>query len=135
MTHAIVATKTSVPMLRRQKIRTPKMRSAAPAPPPKFLVDDDVGSQSNLSVFDMPSFQFEPFYRVILHYSQWIESKPVARLVRIAVPVISMNECIRVVQMAEAHNKAIVVTVKKDDAEMYVQRLLVAGLIASLEVA
>lgn len=136
MTYAIVATRTSVPLLRRQKMRTPKMRSAAPPPPqPTFLIDDETTTGKDFAIFDTPSFQFEPFYRVILHYTQWVEGKPVARLVRIAVPIISMNECIRVVEMAETHNTAIVVTVKKDEAEMYVQRLLVAGLIASLEVA
>jgi hypothetical protein len=82
-----------------------------------------------------PSFEVESFYRVILHYSQWKNGDEIAQIVRTAVPIISMNESIRIVSMAESYEKSIVVTVKKDEAEQYAQRLLVAGLKSSTEEA
>lgn len=134
----VLAARTGVPLLRRQRLRASRMRSAAPLPQkpasPWYFQDDDDDERSAL-LMDPPEIRFEPFYRVILHYSQWTEGKQIARLVRIAVPVISMNDSIRVVEMAELHETSIVVTVEKEDAEAYVQRLLVAGLIASLELA
>lgn len=137
-TGLLLASRIPVPTLRRQRIG--KSRLAYPPtqwptlPTWLFIEDETDASNSNLAM-DAPSFQFEPFFRVILHFSEWSEGKQIAKLVRIAVPIISSTESIRVVEMAELHTKSIVVTVKKDEAELYVQRLLVAGLIASMEEA
>lgn len=127
--------RTSVPLLRKQRMGVPRSRSAAPAPSqPLFVIGDDE-TQGVTSLLDPPTFQYEPFYRVLLHYNQWVDGKQIARLVRVAVPIVSMNDSVRIVEMAERYETAIVVTVKKDDAEAYVQRLLIAGLISSMEVA
>lgn len=126
----------ATPLLRRQRTSSPRTRRAIPMPTqPMYIIGDEDDGQGVTSLLDPPSFQFEPFYRVLLHYNHWVDGKPVARLVRTAVPIVSMNESIRIVEMAEKHETSIVVTVKKDDAETYVQRLLFSGLISSMEVA
>lgn len=108
---------------RRRRVRTVPQRNPSDGAP----VSWDVASP--------PSFEVESFYRVLLHYSQWNNGEHVARLVRFAVPIISMNESIRIVSMAESYETSIVVTVKKDEAELYAQRLLIAGLKSSTEEA
>lgn len=127
--------RTAMPLLRRQRMATPKSRRAVPVPvQPLFVVGDDE-AQGISSLLDPPTFQYEPFYRVLLHYNQWVDGKQIARLVRTAVPIVSMNDSVRIVEMAERYETAIVVTVNKEDAETYVQRLLFTGLISSMEVA
>lgn len=125
---------TAMPLLRRQRMGTPKIRRSS-APIPWYDVDTSYPEKSGTVLMDTPNFQFEPFYRVLLHYNNWTEGKQIARIVRMAVPIVSADESIRVVEMAEIHETAIVVTVPKDDAELFVQRLVVAGLLSSMEIA
>lgn len=125
---------TAMPLLRRQRMGSPKIRRSS-APLPWYEADVSFPEKGSTSLLDPPNFQFEPFYRVLLHYNNWTEGKQIARIVRMAVPIVSADESLRVVEMAEIHETAIVVTVPKDDAELFVQRLIVSGLISSMEVA
>ncbi len=120
------ATHTPLPILRKRRVHVQRIY-------PAEMVWYD--SENDVEVLDPPSFEVEPFYRVLLHYSQWTNKDQIARIVRFSVPIISMNECLHIVEMAESYETAIVVTVKKDDAELYMQRLLIAGLKSSIEVA
>lgn len=95
---------------------------------------NDTGSTS-WEIASPPSFEYAPFYRVLLHYSLWNDREDIARLVKFAVPMLSMNDSLRIVTMAEAYDTSIVVTVKKEEAELYMQRLLIAGLKSSTEEA
>lgn len=104
-------------------------------PPPKRRISEVVDLDATSFDVTPPSFEFEPFYRVLLHYSQWTSGEQVARIVRIAVPVITANESVRIVSMAESYDTSIVVTVKKEEAEMYALRLMGAGLKSSTEEA
>lgn len=81
------------------------------------------------------SIRFEPFYRVLLHYSMWNDNKLVAKTVAKAVPIISFNDGLRVAEAAEKVGSAIVVTVPLEDAEIYDDRLRHAGLKSSIESA
>jgi hypothetical protein len=78
---------------------------------------------------------FEPFYRVILHYSSWADSNKTAKIVAKAVPIVSFSHALHVVKSAEVYNQAILVTVLKNDAEMYQSRLKMSGYNASIESA
>ncbi len=111
--------------------RRRRVRTAPPIERPKW----SDGASVSWDLASPPSFEVESFYRVLLHYSQWNNGDHVARLVRFAVPIITMNECIRIVNMAESYETAIVVTVKKEEAEKYAHRLLIAGLKSSTEEA
>lgn len=74
------------------------------------------------------SFTFEPFYRVVLVYNDWINDKPIAQKVRYSVPIISGNDAANVVKRARLKGDAIIVTVIKDDAEKYMSNLKTKGL-------
>ena len=100
---------------------------------PLELVEEKTTSQYLASLLN--SFAYEPIYRVILHYNQWQDAKPIALRVRQAVPVLSGADAQRVVENAQAHGTAIVITAPHDDAEMYESRLTRVGLKASIEVA
>lgn len=76
----------------------------------------------------IPSFSFEPFYRVILQYSEWESDKPIARKVAQAVPIISGVQAMRITRKCRQTGNAIVVTVKKDDAVLYASNLRNKGL-------
>lgn len=121
------ATSTPLPMLRRRRVHVQRIYPAE-----MVWYDDET---KDVDVLDPPSFEVEPFYRVLLHYSQWTNKDQVARIVRFSVPVLSMNEALHIVGMAESYETAIVVTVKKQEAELYMQRLLIAGLKSSIDIA
>jgi ATP-dependent Clp protease adapter protein ClpS len=74
------------------------------------------------------TFTYEPFYRVVLIYSNWTYDKEVAQKVHNAVPVIGFNDALRVVRNAEKDGRAIVITCIKDDANQYVSNLKKKGL-------
>lgn len=115
---------------RKKKMGVHKNRgNTNPGYYPWMLEEEDAAEAA------MPNIVFEPFYRVMLHYSQWKDTKTIARLVRLSVPVLSNADCIRVVEMAERYKSAIVVTAIKDEAELYMERLLISGLQASMETA
>lgn len=78
---------------------------------------------------------FEPIYRVILHYSNWIDHGQTAKTIKQGVPVISYSHALRTAENAAAYGSAIVVTVPKDEAELYEQRLERLGFKVSLDIA
>lgn len=102
---------------RRFPVLRKPVRAAVPA-----KENQDVLSMSGLSL------TFEPFYRVVLVYSDWVNDKPIAQKVRYSVPIITATDAVNVVKRARAQGKAIVVTVIKDDAIMYMNNLKTKGL-------
>ena len=78
---------------------------------------------------------FEEFYRVILHYSQWVDDKPIAQKVVLAVPHLTTNEAIRIVECAHSYGSAIVVTLPLDEATICKDSLVRVGLKATMELA
>jgi ATP-dependent Clp protease adapter protein ClpS len=118
-------------------LRAPAARALAAAPAPAPLRHYE--EESLLSITDHmmegTTMQFEPIYRVLLHYTNWVNPKEIARKVHQAVPVVSSSHALRTVENAAAHGTAIVVTAALDDAELYEARLTRVGLKASLEVA
>lgn len=81
------------------------------------------------------TFSFEPFYRVILIYNNWSSDKIVAEKIRASIPIITFTEALKVARMAKVDGKAIVVTVIKDDAFMYVRSMEMRGLTVELDEA
>ena len=81
------------------------------------------------------SLQFEPFYRVILVYSDWLNDKPVAQKVRYSVPIITSNDAMNVTRRARVEGRSIIVTVIKDDAILYMTNLKNKGLDVILDEA
>lgn len=81
------------------------------------------------------SLQFEPFYRVILVYSEWLNDKSTAQKVRHSVPIITLNDAINVTRRARVEGRSIVVTVIKDDAILYMTNLKNKGLDVILDEA
>jgi len=80
-------------------------------------------------------FAYEPYYRVILIYSNWVDDKDVAQKVHHSINVLGYNEALRVVRNAHTEGKAIVVTVIKDDAVLYMSNMKNKGLDVVLDEA
>ena len=74
------------------------------------------------------NFAFEPFYRVILLYTNWDNDKPVAKLVSASVPIITNRDAANIVKTCRIEGTAIVVTVLKDDAVLYMTNIKNKGL-------
>ena len=88
----------------------------------------------NKTTFNL-NISFESFYRVILTYDNWNNDKNVAMVLMNAINVIRYNQSIHIVKNARKYGKAIVVTVNKETAELYVQRMRKIGLDGSMELA
>jgi len=80
---------------------------------------------------------FEPFYRVILLYNGWPDDKDkdVAVKVKTAINMLSFGEALTRVRTARNDETAILVTVPKDDAILYLGNILKKGLEAQLDEA
>jgi len=83
----------------------------------------------------MGAIGFESFYRVLLHYSSWSDKDATAKIVTKAVPNVTFSEGLRVVEAAEKHGLAIIVTVPLAEAQLYDERLRMFGLKSSIEIA
>lgn len=81
------------------------------------------------------SISFEDFYRVVLHYTQWTEDDPIAQKVKRAVPQMTMNEALRIVDSARRYGVSIVVTAPLEDATQCKESLTRLQLKASVELA
>lgn len=81
------------------------------------------------------NISFEPFYRVILQYSNWTDDKDTAHLVKNAVPQLHFNEALRITKQARSTGKSIVMTSLKEEADKYASNLRSKGLDAYLEEA
>ena len=80
---------------------------------------------------------FESFYRVVLVYNGWTDDKDkdVALKVKQAVDMLSFGEALTRVRNARTEDVAILVTVPKDDAVLYMGNLFKKGLEAQLDEA
>ena len=83
----------------------------------------------------LANITFEPFYRVVLIYSEWENDKSVAQKVKISVPIISGADALSVTKRAKQEGRAIVVTVIKEDALTYMNNLRRKGLITEIDEA
>lgn len=81
------------------------------------------------------SISFDDFYRVVLHYTQWVDDDPIAQKVKRAVPKMTMNEAIRIVDSARRYGSSIVVTASLEDATRCKDILTRSQLKASIELA
>jgi ATP-dependent Clp protease adapter protein ClpS len=99
----------------------------------RMNMDSPISSKSN-TIINI-NFSYEPFCRVILVYSNWIEDKLTAALVVNAVPKLPYNDAIRIVRSAHINGSAIVVTVLRQEAAIYADNLLKKGLDCFLEEA
>lgn len=81
------------------------------------------------------SFSFEPFYRVILLYSDWDNDKSIAKKISKAVPIVSSVYAVQVARRCRLTGQAIVVTVIKDDAILYMSNLRNQGLRVTIDEA
>lgn len=80
---------------------------------------------------------FESFYRVVLVYNGWTDDKDkdVALKVKNAVSILSFGEALARVRTARKEDMAILVTVPKEDAILYMGNLFKKGLEAQLDEA
>lgn len=76
----------------------------------------------------MPKFSFEPFYRVVLFYSNWEDDRDIAKTVKQCVPIISYSAAKQTVANAKAYGNSIVITALHEDAVKYCRNLLSKGL-------
>lgn len=74
------------------------------------------------------SFSFEPYYRVILVYSNWTNDKPIGKLVSASIPIITEKHATNVVRRTRIEGRAIIVTVLKNEALTYMQNIKNKGL-------
>ena len=81
------------------------------------------------------SISFEDFYRVMLHYTQWTDDDPVAQKVKRAVPQMTMNEALRIVDSARRYGTSIVLTASLEDATICHDKLNRSQLKATIELA
>lgn len=95
----------------------------------------DGGALLERNVIININISFEPFYRVILYYSNWDDDKTTALKITNAVSIVDFNAATKIVQNAKSHGKAIVVTVIKDDAVLYMNNLKNKGLDVSIDEA
>lgn len=95
----------------------------------------DGGALLERNVIININISFEPFYRVILYYSNWDDDKATALKITNAISIIDFNAAMKVVQNAKGYGKAIVVTVIKDDAVLYMNNLKNKGLEVSIDEA
>ena len=120
-------------------VAAPVLAAPAPMPttPPTFITSPGQ-EEALLSITDYMngvSMEFEPIYRVLLHYTNWSNSKEIAKKVHKAVPIVTFEHALRTTETAAANGTSIVITAPQDDAEMYESRLMRFGLKASLEIA
>lgn len=78
---------------------------------------------------------FAPIYRVILHYTNWDDPKPVAKRIMKCVPHLSFGDGMRIAKNAALYNTSVVVTVPLDEAKIYETRLTRSGLRVTLDMA
>lgn len=71
----------------------------------------------------------------MLHYTQWVDDDPIAQKVRRAVPQMTMNEALRIVDAARRYGASIVVTATLEDATMCKDKLTRFQLKATMELA
>jgi hypothetical protein len=83
------------------------------------------------------NISFEPFYRVVLIYNGWKDDKDkdVAIKVKQSIDILSFGESLGRARTARQQSSAILVTVPKDDAHVYVENLVKKGLEAKLDEA
>jgi ATP-dependent Clp protease adapter protein ClpS len=98
-------------------------------------IEDDVVFSIQDRIIDDFDMTFEPFYRVILHYTNWKEDKIIAGLIKQGVPFLQHSQAIQTVKNAVAYGTAIVITATREDAELYEARLKRLGLKVSLDMA
>lgn len=94
-----------------------------------YQMDRQMQGNSSLSI------SFDDFYRVVLHYTQWSDDDPVAQKVRRAVPQMTMNEALRIVDAARRYGASIVVTAPLEDATRCMDSLNRFQLKATMELA
>lgn len=80
-------------------------------------------------------FSFEPFYRVVLLFSGWNDDRVIARKIRMSIPMLRFADCINIAHQARLRGRAIIVTVKKDEALQYSKDLETRGLKVFLDEA
>ena len=80
---------------------------------------------------------FEPFYRVVLLYNGWKDDKDkdIAIKVKQSVNILSFSESLVRARNARIQHSAILVTVPKDDAQLYLENLVKKGLEVKLDEA
>lgn len=87
------------------------------------------------SISNVDKIAFEPFYRVLLKYTDWVDGKETATRVKRAIDAVSLGEAFRAVRHAEKHGVGIVITAEEAKAKTYVRRLEKQGLSALIEEA
>lgn len=92
-------------------------------------MDRELYGNSSLSI------SFEDFYRVMLHYSNWVDDDPIAQKVKRAVPQMTMNEALRIVDSARRYGTSIVLTASLEDATICRDKLVRSQLKATMELA
>lgn len=80
---------------------------------------------------------FDQFYRVILYYTNWPEdsTKLVTTRVKMAVPMLTLNDCDVIVRQTFKYGMCIVCTVQHDKAVLYRDSLIGFGFNATIEEA
>lgn len=102
---------------------------ATQSPPQGALLESRDVSIANLV------FAYEPFYRVVLLFSGWNDDRVVARKIRMSIPMLRFADCINIAKQARLRGRAIIVTVKKDEAFQYSKDLETRGLKVLLDEA
>jgi hypothetical protein len=78
---------------------------------------------------------FEPFYRVVLLYTQWEDDKKAASRLVTAVSLIKIAEGVHITRSARKYGMSIVVTVLQAEAELYLRKMRANGLDGYTEMA
>lgn len=78
---------------------------------------------------------FDSLYRVILRYNDWEDDRKTAKLIKRNVRMISYEWAMEVTKKAKMNDIAIIVTVPKEDAKIYMDRLLMHYLDVFIEQA
>lgn len=141
MTTVIRKIALSLPSLPSHAMAMPTRRRTLPVPISRFSaaalmpIYEDDATLAFPTTTGLPLFSFEPIYRVMLHYTNWTDTKDVTKRVKRAVPVVPITQARNAVEAAEKNGTSILVTAPLDDAAMYEIRLTQAGLKVSLELA
>ena len=94
-----------------------------------YQLDRQMQGSQNVSI------SFEDFYRVMLHYTNWTDDDPIAQKVKRAVPQMTMNEALRIVDAARRYGTSIVVTATLEEATACKEKLTRSQLKATMELA
>ena len=86
-------------------------------------------------IYKSISFAYEPFYRVILVYTNWTNDSTVAEKVRASCRTVTFTEALKTVRYSKIHGGGIVCTVLKDEADIYSNNMKKRGLTVLLDEA